>query len=367
MKKILIIFLIGLSNCGIAVAEEHRDAVKWTGRASYQYTHNNMRDDTSDSIRSNFSLRLEPHAVINKNWSAHARLDTSVNMRQDTTGKVSLRRIWAEGKFGDTVLRVGKVPLTTNENGIVLSGTFSGMTVKTGKKWEALFLAGRLNVSKTGVYQAGRGYANVLKAMGLTQEESTVRSMASDPADIWGANLQYKTKQGFYGGLGYYHLKSQAYNVIDDAAEGDGNVEIASVNVGYQFSPKLVLKGAYAKAYYERHSDKSIGMGTVQDYSWEVELSYGDYNRAQKKGMWEAYLAYSNYGYVSSVMPISSTIGEMFDDDMGIANWGEHGWEVGGAWAPEKNIGIVASYFWGKSITTNQRMESVLTRLEMFF
>lgn len=367
-NRLCIEFQDELDNLGVRIREleKHRSAVKWTGRLSYTYSRNG-REGREDSEREPFAIRLEPIATLNDHWNARARLDATTNMLRDFMGRVSLKRVFVEGKYGDTVLRLGRVPLSTNENGIVLSGSFSGLTVKTGKKWEPLFLAGRLNMSKTGAYQAGLGYARNLQALGFKQEASVVRSMASDPADILGVNLQYKAKQGFFGGVGFYFLRSQAYNFIDDAEGGEGDVNIASVNVGYQFSPKLALKGAYAKADYARHSDKDLVIGNVQDYSWGMKIDYGDYNRARKKGMWEAYLAYNDYGYVSSVMPSSSTIGEMFDNDRGIANWGERGFEVGGTWAPEKNVGIVVSYSFGKSLTTNRHMDSLLTRLEMFF
>ncbi|SHI85697.1 hypothetical protein SAMN02745671_01923 [Anaerovibrio lipolyticus DSM 3074] len=204
--------------------------------------------------------------------------------------------------------------------------------------------------------------------MGMPKEAAEVRVMARDPATIFGVNLQYKTNKKIFGGLGYYHLNSKAYNFITDMEnESKAGVNIGSVNLGYRFSPKCVLTGAYAKAYYSKDPDAIEYFGNMQDYSWEVELSYGNYRKASKKGEWKAYLAYSNYGYISSVIPASSSIDDMYDDDTGIANWGERGWEIGGSWALDKNVGLVASYFWGSSITSHRRMKSVLARLEMFF
>lgn len=358
-----------LKDLGVRVKELEKnvDAVKWTGRANYLFT-SDQTEGRRTREKSIFSFRIEPTAKINKHWKVNGRLDMSLNINRNSAGTVQMNRVWAEGKYGNTVIRLGKVPLSTNENGIVLESSFTGFTVQTGKSWKVLLLGGRLNMSKTGAYRVGMGYSRELRAMGMTKEAAEVRAMARDPATIFGVNLQYKTNKKIFGGLGYYHLSSKAYNFIADMEnESKAGVNIGSVNLGYRFSPKCVLTGAYAKAYYSKDPDMIEGFGNMQDYSWEVELSYGNYRKASKKGEWKAYLAYSNYGYISSVIPASSNIDDMYDDDMGIANWGERGWEIGGSWALEKNVGLVASYFWGRSITSHRHMKSVLARLEMFF
>lgn len=153
-----------------------------------------------------------------------------------------MNRVWAEGKYGNTVIRLGKVPLSTNENGIVLESSFTGFTVQTGKSWKVMLLGGRLNMSKTGAYRVGMGYSRELRAMGMVKEAAEVRAMARDPATIFGVNLQYKTNKKIFGGLGYYHLSSKAYNFITDMDnKSKAGVNIGSINLGYRFSPKCLL------------------------------------------------------------------------------------------------------------------------------
>ena len=53
----------------------------------------------------------------------------------------------------------------------------------------------------------------------------------------------------------------------------------------------------------------------------------------------------------------------MYDD----ALRGTKGWAVGAKYAPFKNVGLIAKYFNGKTITSHDKVETLFGRVEFFF
>ena len=243
------------------------------------------------------------------------------------------------------------------------------------RKWQGLLFAGRFDARKTGIGELNHYFGDWLTDVSGVQDNG-LRDAANDPVSIWGVNLEYKPKRGLYGGLGYYELKSRAYNFASyvDISQNEGKVKVWSANLGYRFTPLVSFQGSYSKAIFPHPAALSPGWEpwlNVQDYSWQAKLSCGNYNRAAERGQWAASIAYRNFGYLSSIVPGDSNMFDMYNassTDHGYnVNWGEKGWEFWGSWAFMKNVGFNLRLFKGKSITTGEDVKSVMTVTEFFF
>ena len=125
------------------------------------------------------------------------------------------------------------------------------------------------------------------------------------------------------------NFKNDVYYSRKDSEDKAG---IWSANLGYKFSDKAQLWGAYAK------NSKADDF----DNSWQAQFDYGIYDDAAKKGNWSVYAAYRKYGANVSFTPTGDGI------DRGIK-----GWEVGANYAIMKNVGLRAIYADGEVIDPN--------------
>ena len=324
-----------LNNLGVRVStlEKYADKVKWSGKIEYTYTSERTDPgDTNVKDRENsngFVFRFEPEAEVNKHWTLHARIDAEADMKDDTGSSFDLVRGWAEGDYDKFNVKVGKMELFTNENGLVWDTEFSGAQLTFGSKTKISLLAGR--VAPDGV---GGG------AFGEFETED-------DPSSMQGVNIQYETDKGLYGGAAWYRLEDDDF-LSEDYAKGgnEDKANIWSVNAGYSFTDKLGLWGSYAKntkADYEK-------------YGWQAQVDYGNYDDNPEKGDWGVWAGYRRYG---TNVSFAAT-----DDDV---MHGTKGWFVGAGFSPMKNIGLIAKYFNGEYITGGGDAEKLFGRVEFFF
>lgn len=330
-----------LNNLGVRVAklEKHADMVKWTGKIEYTYEKESY-DHTYDNnqTKNNFLFRLEPKAEVNDHWTVNARLDATVDLSKDNTDTVRLKRAWAQGDYKNFQVKFGKMKLYTNEHGLIWDKEYSGVAVAFGKDFKATIGAGRVNQDSITATKAFAGLEHSV-----------------DHSNLLGINLQYDNGKKFYGGLGYYHLSNMnfapwnatvRYVMANNALRRDDKASIWSVNAGYRFDKRTALWGAYAKnAKAEWEND-----------AWQLQLDYGTYKDAQDKGSWGAYIAYRKLGTAAS-------LAGTYDGVM----QGTKGVEIGAQYAPFKNIGILAKYFRGKTITGDQNAQKLFGRIEFFF
>ena len=91
-----------------------------------------------------------------------------------------------------------------------------------------------------------------------------------------------------------------------------------------------------------------------------TELTFGNYDDAPEKGQWAVWTGYRKFGQGVS---FSGTT----EDDILL---GYKGWFIGGAWAPFKNIGLIARYGSNKEITNpegKRKLNHIFGRVEFFF
>lgn len=347
-------FRTELDNLGVRVAklEKHADMVKWNGYLRYTYGseryeyNGNSAKKNSDQLL----LRLEPEMEVNKNWSVHARIDASNNMKTDSSGNLALKRALAEGNYGGLNLKFGKIGLYTNEKGLLFDDEFSGGEVgfaSKDKKFRASLMAGRLDMTDTRLHILSNGILKRLR--GLTGDDY----IDDKTANFLGVNLQYGKDKGLSGGIGYYRLTGDVFIMTDKASANNDKANIWSANIGYRFDKNFKLWGAYAKNTNAKDSTVYDG----EDKSWQVEADYKGAKR-ENKGTWGAYIAYRRYGATTSLLPTTDGVG-----------WGQKGWEVGARFVPLKNVLVTGKYFHGNYTLYNggNGAKKLFGRVELFF
>ena len=349
-----------LNNLGVRVAnlEKHADMVKWTGKLEYTYHSTRIEDRSVEgkpTVKENsdgYVFRLEPQAEVNNHWTVNARLDAEGNMKNDTSNNVSLKRAWAQGNYNNFQVKLGKFEFCPSaEHGTIWDTEISGVELQFGKDFKATVTAGRLADTKV--------YPGVRLANNENRDVDVLKDWGTDPSNLWGIGLQYdKAGSKLYGGLSYYHLTdedlkrakvtygNETYTLYANNDNEDG-ADIWSVNAGYRFSPKANLWATYAK---NTKAD-------TESHSWQAEFDYGTYTDRPEKGAWAVYAAYRKFGYNTTFA------GTMYDD----ALRGTKGWAIGAKYAPFKNVGLIAKYFNGKTITSGDKVQKLFGRVEFFF
>ena len=315
LDKLAAEFREELENLGVRVdeLEKHSDFVKWTGEIRYRYNYdkrNLVGGGNAKSIRNQMQLRLFPTAYINQNWTAKARLTASNNFRTDSTSDVALTYIYAEGKYDNFTVNLGKMPLFSNaDQGLVVDDFFSGARIIYGDN---------LKFQLEGGGWSGGPFST------------------ANRADYIGAEILYD-KDNFNGGIAYRYFK-------DKLKDKDS---IFSVGLGYKFTDMVKLSGAYA------HNSKAID----RKNAYNIELSYGNTNR-KNPGSWGIYAAYR---YVSAEVGLVPTYSTWFGTSH------KRGVEFGATYTPFKNSLTQISYFHGKTLGTKQTDRQFYGRVSWFF
>ena len=341
-----------LNNLGVRVSnlERNADMVKWNGKAEYTYKSLRNKDTTDPDLKKKNSdhllFRLEPSAEVNSNWHVNARLDASTEMDSDASSKkddgtstdedkVDLKRIWAQGNYGNFQVKLGKFAQIDDDS--IFDTTFSGAEVKFGNKVTFTAGAGRQNMDKDSDFNG---------SFEFVKNDNTVSNDTT--ANYQYAGLGYADGK-FVGGVDYHHLNADSFEYVVDRNVTKNNVEdnanIWLVKAAYQFDKTNGLNGFYANNTSADDFDKA----------WSVQYSYKG-AEAENKGTWGMWAAYRNLGYNTALF-------STFDAILA----GQKGWEVGANYAPFKNIVATLRYGNGKETWENDKIENLFGRVEFFF
>ena len=81
-----------------------------------------------DDSNGNFVMfRLTPTAEVNEHWKVKARIEVKDYLQTDTSGSFFVKRLWAEGTYGNTKIQLGKFhPYVDTE--LIMDNVISGRT-----------------------------------------------------------------------------------------------------------------------------------------------------------------------------------------------------------------------------------------------
>ena len=317
-----------LNALGVRVAclEQQADVVQWNGKV--EYTNKQARTSAAGRRSSNaLLLRLEPSAAIEPHWQVKARLEAAQELSKDETGTVRLERVYAQGDYDALQLKFGKLPLYTNEEGMLWDVQCSGAAASFG-----------------GGLKRQDGAVLTLLGGRLSPEELSpdFGIVSAEAADLYGINFD-GTKNKILAGAGAYRLKNDSW---DSAYFSAGNTAaIWSLHGAYRFTDRLRLSGAYAENTKAKN----------QDTAWQTELDYGTY-RPEMQGAWQLYSAYRQLGESAAAAGTGDAL-----------HYGQKGWEVGAKYAPLKNFGVILKYGDGERIDSHQGIKQYFARVECFF
>lgn len=377
IDKLAAEFADELNALGVRVAalEKKVDNVKWTGRVRYRYISQRMENDGmypgSDVSLKNHTntnqvlLRLEPTMTINKHWTGKARIDygKSDNMdtaKNDTTATVD--RIYVEGKYGDTVIDLGKFPhATAADYGMSFDYKVAGGKVTFGRDVKAAVTIGRIKLTEMKAFRTG--YWNLLDVMledaGMGEEDLPFGTTASYQA----IEVYNDRDKKFTWGVGFQRVKNTLYlsamNAMMMVKKPVDDIKIWNVGLGYKFTPTFNMTAAYA-----RQNDLDFGedeVGYEPNYSWAVQANYKG-AKPNDKGSFGLFLAYRVLGPYAT---IHSTYREN-----GAMESGQRGWEIGASYTFDKNIMGKAQYFIGKDMfpgITDKNVRGIWTELSFLF
>ena len=327
-----------LNNLGVRVAnlEKHADKMKWGGELRYTYTSERFEGQKKNN-NDEMLLRLEPQAEVNDHWTVNARLDAALNMKNSTTPNVSLKRAWAEGKYNNFTVKLGKMPdLTSYDKNLMFFNQFSGVEMDYNTKaFKAQLRTGRIDLQGDGRYD------DTMKRVGrsstLTDKTANFQSIA----------LTYAPSKFSFTGA-YYHFGTDAYkNAAYSRNANEKNAHIWEVASSYRFDKNTALTAAYMK-------------NTKADFYNHSYVVHFDYKGSKKNdpGSWGAYLAYRYQGGNASMDP--SCDGAM-QNTKGI--------EVSAQYTIWKNVQAKAIYFNGKQLVggPKDKAQKLFGRVEWFF
>ncbi len=340
LEKLAAEFREELDNLGVRVEnlERNADLVKWTGKVEYTYHHMEYKPNSGKTKSMNHGgvFRLEPRAEINSHWAAKARLDSEYNGKDDQTFDTKLKRLYVEGDYSKFNVKLGRFGFCPDiEDGLIADTVTSGVQLTFGSKWKGILTVGRAGGGDEPEY-AGQATWNARNRDGGTTD---------DPTDVIALNVQYQPgENGLYGGASYYYAKDDDFNAY---RAGEDKASIWAAGLGYKFNDKLDLHGSYARN----------GKADTQKYGWAADLRYGNYGDYSEKGNWAIWAGYARFG---DGVGIVSNQG----DDV---QTGARGWHVGAAYAPFKNVGLIARYSDGKFIADGTKYKKIFARAEFFF
>ena len=340
-----------LNNLGVRVAnlEKNADMVKWNGVLRYTYERvggefigKYMGGRQTDN---ELLFRLEPTAEINGHWMVKARLDAKTNLSTDAgkDGSVRLKRAYAEGTYGSTVLQFGKLPFFT-EQGVLFDDDLSGaaVTFGTGKQFSATLLGGRYSLENS----AWGDEVKEARETGLYAGGTT--------ASVQGVNLNWDPSEKFHLGVDYMRFHNKA--LIHDMLGMKDALNFYGAGLTYRPTPTVYLSGGYWKT----NSNETIEIKKEHLKSYNIELGYKG-AAPEDPGSFGVYAAYRYIGGAGTVAPT-------FDGAM----WNTKGWEVGGQYTFTRNIIGSLIYFHGKEIFSEEPTGTVgikkgFARVEFFF
>ena len=322
-----------LNNLGVRVSnlEKYSDKVVWQGFLRYTYNSSRVEQSDGHKKKSNSDMlkfRFEPYAEVNDHWTLKTRIDADHDMMKDkgNNGEFKLVRAWAEGKYGNLNLKVGRLPMQLDPQ-FLFDTQLSGAAITYGKDLKLTAQAGRWNYSEL---------------------NSSLKSKDDDPVNIQSIGLTYK-KSKWNANAAYHHLETDNFktSTYDKDADTD-DANLWSVGLGYRFDKNIAIGGQYA------HNAEADDYKKV----YSIQL---DYKGAKKsdQGSWGIYAAYRYLGQNVAFHPTYGANGGV--------DAGNKGWEFGTGYTLFKNVLLQAKYVNGKVLSTDRDAEKLFGRVEFFF
>ena len=325
-----------LHSLGVRVSalEKKVDNVKWSGVLRYRYK--TIRVDGEDKKNSQYvTLRLEPEARINDHWVGKARMEynTDMDTARNSTGRgpsvnmnrepeFRMNRAWVEGTYGNTVIRLGKLPFFTMvDNGMVADDSISGGQLVFGKDVKVSLTAGRANQAPDGMPR--------------------IDPMAGEPdnytSSYQGIEIYNDRNAKWTWGVGWHTFRNKdmlRYHYNKDAAN------IWDVGVGYKFSRNLSAN--FYMAWNTAPDRVDYGAGDLvkkgQRRAWTFQVNYKGVN-PQQPGSYGLWFRLRMLGRFAAWMPTDTALG-----------LSQKGQEYGFDYAFAKNVVGSFMYFNGSTM-----------------
>lgn len=353
IDKLAAEFADELNNLGVRVTnlESKVDNVKFTGELRYRYESYRHEINTDGIANKNNAqavlFRLEPSAKVNEHWTAKARIDYATSMddsKNNTSATVD--RAYAEGKYGNTTIELGKFPYKSNQ-GLVIDERVSGGQVTFGKNFKTILTVGRYNFNNEYSFPNYAPWQQIVKNVDGTY------SSKSSTASYQAIAFSYDASNKLNLAAEYHHLSgigsaTQLYGT--DKAYGANTANIWEVGMNYKFTPTFNLDLAYAK-------NTQGSLDGKFNKAYNIAFNYKGATPANK-GSFGVFAAYRYLGQTAGIAPT-------FD---GIKN-GQKGWEVGTSYTFAQNIVGTFKYFNGKDLVagSDRNASKLFANLDFFF
>ena len=356
VDKLAAEFAEELDNLGVRVAdlEKKSDNVKFTGTARLRYDDGDInatgpKADWDKDSASHAHIEYWIKGKVNDNWTGVSQIETEYNMKSDSITAygdkdIQVNKIYAEGNFGDSMLKVGRYG-EFSSYGRIIDTEISGAeyTFEAGDLSGALTY-GRLKDSRT---LAGTTFG--------TNEKNTDGSMKTFGAylgtEYSSARLKYNLSPvtaigATYGRLNEVTVEDQGFKDSVNFWEAGFNTKLAD---------NLTLMAAYSKSDLDGVTD-SVGSEVVND-GWFSELRYKQHNPSDVG----SFAIFTNYRNVGAFSTIDATVD--YTENV-------RGWTLGFDYVPMENTTIEVFYTTGTQVnatSTEGRQDVDIFRAQMEF
>ena len=337
LDKLAAEFADELNQLGVRVAalEKKVDNVKWAGQLRYRYarenTHDNKEKGRHRGNKNELRFRIEPSATVNNHWTVKSRMDyTGDTKTSDDVEKVTVDRMYAEGKYNFGTIQLGKFNVKTNADfGLVNNDTMTGISVEAGKKLKVKAVAARYNYDDAKI--------------GTDLKDAT--------GDVLGLEVYGKASKLSYG-VGY--MQAKISDEHDPAAVTEDKMRIVYGGLGYRFNKSVAVEAAYA-----RNTKKTLEAGSADRQRMAFNLKYkgADKAKAGSYGLWAGYL---NIGQASGLYSTYRADNGGLVDDF-------RGWEIGGQVTLAKNIQAQLRYNWGDKVSNGKEYNALFSEVNFWF
>ena len=360
-----------LDNLGVRVAalERNADKVQWHGMLRYDYE--SVRYDrapinlshwahsyaqTGDKkVKHNEDLaifRLEPKAEVNDHWTVNARLDANHEMNTDSgyknlgNGNLSLKRIWAQGKYGNTTVKFGRFGVGIDMD-IMFDTQFSGAQVAFGNPH------GLRTTINAGRFSLNNGNQYSFYAQGLAGDKN------DKSANYQAIGLLYSGHGWTNVGLAYHHLNSDTFG----------------------FYPGYVKDAYYSTNHPDKIDEDEMNTLTSKatyhfDKNWALQYNYGhnfsadNYNDTFCYGI--GYKEFENFNSANAGQWGASVMYRYVGQNVGptptyTMDAGTKGVAFSIIGNPMAHTYVWLNYELGKDLITNHNYDEIFCRLEYNF
>ena len=342
LDKLIAEFSEELRQLGVRVAELERNAdrVKWEGMLRWRHQ-SQWQDNggTSQKRTANYlTLRLEPSMEINRDWSAHARIDYHINTVSDSevtknswaaTGKEviptsGLKRFWVQYDHKNLHVLGGKIPyLSIIDQGMILDSEMSGLQVTAGNKLKVTATVGRSRrfdaINGQPEYYAG---------------DPTVTA-----GDYLGLEIYNDRSSKFTYGAAFHRWRNRE-KVFEEC--GASAINIYEIGAGYRFDKNFAINAAYAwtpsPSMENEPGEVPEKVSAKSKKAFNIQLNYKKAN-PENAGTYGIFAAYRQLGHYAVIAPTYN-----------IMPHGMRGFEIGVEYVPIRHVLGALRFFTGKEM-----------------